>query len=101
MNPADFERMLVQPRGGLELADQIAGELQRERLGLALGQIDQDIGDVVGLGGQIDAGDHVGLVFDFGEPGRLGVGSAAGQSVDRGAFGLPLAARDRNRRGSR
>ena len=85
----------MQPRGGLELADQLAGELQRERLGFALGEIDQDIGDVVGLGTQIDAGDHVGLVFDFGEPRRFRVGGVRRQRVDRGALRLAFAARDR------
>ena len=77
MKPADFSGCLCSRVDALELADQIVGELQRERLGLALGEIDQDIGDVVGLGGEIDAGDHVGLVFGFGQPRRLGVGGGS------------------------
>ena len=45
-----FHRILVQPRDLLHVGDQRPGEMQRKRLGFALRQIDQDVGDVVGLG---------------------------------------------------
>ena len=62
-------------------------ELGRQVHGFAHGQIDQDVGDivVVAFADQMDAGDHVGLVF----PGRqrlgLGVGGFFGQGIDGGA----------------
>jgi len=65
-------------------------ELERKSLGLALRQIDQDVGDVVGLGGQIDAGNDVGLVLVVGEPRGLGVGGVLGQGVDGRPLRLPF-----------
>ncbi len=76
-------------------ADQRLGEMQGERLGLALGQIDQDVGDVARLVRQVDAGDHVGAVLVFGEPAGLGVGGGLRQRVDRGALRLAFALLDR------
>ncbi len=59
-----LHRPLVHARSmALNSSTTRAGELQRKGLGLALRQVDQDVGDVVGLGGEIDAGDHVGLVL--------------------------------------
>src|SRR4051794_30417798 len=61
-----FERLLMQPRAALEFVYSRLGELKRECLGLALRQIDEDVGDIVRLGGEVDTGDDVGAVFVFG-----------------------------------
>ena len=61
-----------------------------KRLGFALRQVDQDVGDVARLVRQVDAGDHVGAVFRFGKARRLGVGGVVGQRVDRRALGVAL-----------
>ena len=66
-----------------------------KRPGFALRQVDQDVGDVARLVRQVDAGDHVGAVFRFGKPRRLGVGGVVGQRVDRRALGVALDAPQR------
>ena len=71
------------------------GELGREGLRLALGEIDEDVGDIVGFGGQIDAGDDVGAVFRFGQARRLGVGGLVRHGVDRRSFRRAVAAGER------
>ncbi len=87
-----LQRMLVQARRALELAHHVAGKQRRIGLGLALRQIDQDIGDVVGLGGQIDAGDDVGFVLGLGQPRGFRVRGILRQRIDGSALGLALAA---------
>jgi hypothetical protein len=73
-------------RSGLELGDQIARKLHREHLGLALGEVDQNICDLIRLGRQIDTGNDVCLVFILGEPRRLGIAGVFRESVDLGAL---------------
>ena len=90
-----LDRMLVQRRDPLDLAHHHLRELQRKGLGLALGEVDQDIGDVIRLGRKIDAGDHVGPVFGLGQPRGFRVGGVFRQRVDAGALRLALAARHR------
>ena len=57
------------------------------------GKIDEDVGDVVRLGGEVNAGDHVGLVLLVGEGRRFRVGGLVGECIDRGAACQPFAAR--------
>ena len=55
LKPADLSGCLCSRAAFFSSATQRAGELHREVLGLALRQIDQDIGDIVRLGGEVDA----------------------------------------------
>ena len=55
--------MLVQACDAFHFIDHQPGEAIGESPGLALGQIDQDVGDVGGLFGEINAADRVRLVF--------------------------------------
>ena len=71
------------------------GKLHRKGLGLALRQIDQDAGDVVGLGLEIDAGDDVGAVFLLGKPRRGRIGGGLRQRVDGRALRIAFLARQR------
>ena len=88
-----FDRILVQPHRVLHVADELVGELHRKGLGLALRQVDQDAGDIVGLRLEIDAGDDVGAVLLLGEPRRGRIGRGLRQRVDRRALGIALLAR--------
>ena len=61
-------------------------KLQGKGLGLALGKIDQDVGNIVRLVLQIDAGDHVRSVLLLGQPRRFGIGGGLRQRIDAGAL---------------
>ncbi len=52
----------MQPHRVSHLPDQKSGERMGKRLGLAMSQIQQDVGHIVGLVGQIDAGDRIGAI---------------------------------------
>ena len=52
---------------------------------LAADEIDQDVGDLVILFLDVDAGELVGQVFAVGERLRLGIGRLVGHRVDGGA----------------
>ena len=64
---------------GLHFADQLVRELQRKAFGLAFGEIDQDAGDIIRLGLEIDAGDDIGPILLLGKAGRFGIGRRLGQ----------------------
>ena len=68
-----------------QLLHQQVGQLDRFVVGVALGQVDQDLRDDVLLIGQIDAGQDIGTVLLAGQAGGLIVGGPLGQGVDRGA----------------
>ena len=68
----------MHPRGRLHVAHQQAREPVGEGSGFALREVDQNVGDVGRLLGQVDTADGVRLVFGLGEPFGLGVGSAVG-----------------------
>ena len=76
----------------LEFANHRLRELCRKGFGLALGKIDENIGDIVGFGRQVHPGDHVGFVFRLGQPRRFRIGSMLRQRIDSRPFGLPLTA---------
>ena len=61
------------------------GELDRLVVGVALRQVDQDLGHDVLLIGQIDPGQDIGTVLLACKPRRLVVRGLLGQRVDRGA----------------
>ena len=83
-------------RGGIaHLGHQPARELHREGLGLAPREVDQDVGDVVGLGREVEPRDRVGPVLAFGQPSGGGVRRRFRQGVDRGALRIAVAARQR------
>src|SRR5262249_20763824 len=85
--------MLMQSRGCLEFLNHGTGKLHRKRLGLALSEINKNIGDVVGLGGEVYAGNDIGLVFCLGQPRRFGVRSIFGERIDGRTLGLTFTAR--------
>ena len=64
-------------------------------LRLALREIDENVSDIIGFFGEIDAGDDVGAVFRIGQPLRLGIGGLVGQRVDGRPIGGAAAARQR------
>ena len=66
------------------------GKLDRKGLGLALSEIDQDAGDIVGLRLEVDAGDDVGAVLLLGKPRRGRIGRGLRQRVDRRALRIAL-----------
>ena len=68
-----------------QLAHQAVGELLGQVHGLALSQVDQDLADDLGLLGQIDPGDDVGLVLLGRQRLGLGVGGLFRERVDRSA----------------
>ncbi len=82
--------MLVHASRTLELINDRTGKLHRERLGFALRQIDENIGDVIGFGRQVNAGNDVSLVLRLGKSCRLGIGSGFGKRIDGGTFGETL-----------
>ena len=83
------QRILVQARRILELVDHRAGERGRKGLRLALREVDQNVSDIIGFGGEIDAGYDVGAVFRVGQPLRLGVGGLVGQRCRRSPHRQP------------
>ena len=87
--------MLVHPHRTLHLAHQQAGKAVGKGTGLALGEVDQDVGDLGRLLGQIDPADGVRLVFRLRQPLGLGVGGLVRQRVDGRALGIALAPRQR------
>src|SRR5262245_33995704 len=80
-------------RRTFEFINDRPGKLHRKRLGFALRQIDENIGHIIGLGSQVDAGNHVGLVLRLSKSCRFGVGSGLGKRIDGSAFGESLFAR--------
>src|SRR5262249_9130155 len=84
--------MLMQSRGCLEFLNHGTGKLHRKRLGLALSEINKNVGDVVGLGGEIYAGNDIGLVFWLGQPRPLGVRNIFWERKDRPPPRPPLPA---------
>ncbi len=92
-----LQRLLVQADRIAHLANQQAGESMGEGLGLAMRQIEQDVGNIARLLGEVDAGDGVGAIFVFSELGGLGVRCRVRQRVDRRA--LHIAPRFRQRVG--
>ena len=61
------------------------GQLDRFVVGVALGQVDQNLGDDVLLIRQVDAGQDIGTILLPGQARGLVVGGPLGQRVDRGA----------------
>src|ERR1700728_4651718 len=75
------------------LARQQACEPVREGAGLALGEVDQNVGDLGRLLGQVDPANGVSLVFSLGKPFSLRIRGTIRQRVNRRALGVTLAAR--------
>ena len=80
-----LHRLAVQAHRLFHLADQMPGELQGIGLGLALRQIDQDVGDVVRLRPQIDAGDPAFLPPPHTDQRGTGYARVWGDRIDIGA----------------
>ncbi len=83
--PRRTVRLARQAGHALKFLDDPLGERDRRVLGLALGEVDEDAGDLVAVAAEIDAGDHVGAVFLFRQGFRLAVRGLLGQGVDGGA----------------
>lgn len=62
-----LDRILVQRRHSVEVADHVTRKLHGKCFGLASGKVDENAGDVGRLALQIDAGDDVRLIFLGGE----------------------------------
>ena len=80
----------MQPGGAFEVADDRLGELQRKRLGFAPGEIDENVGDILLLGGEVETRDRVGLVLGLGKACGAGIRRALRERVDRRPLGIAL-----------
>ena len=78
-------RILDHPGRRGEIADESVGEGGREVSRFPPGEVDQNVGHVVGLLLKVEAGDQVGRVFLGGKRGGLAVRCSVGQRVDGGA----------------
>src|SRR5579859_3251161 len=91
-----LERVLVHSRDRLHLPHQQPRETVGKGAGFALGKIDQDVGNLGGFFGQVDAADGVSPVFGLRELFGLRVRGTVGQGVDRSALRVAFMTRQRS-----
>jgi len=77
-------RMIEQPHMAAELGDELLRELQREIVGLAPREIEEDLVDLP-IGGVFHAGDEIGFVLALRDHRRFAVGGFLRQGEDRSA----------------